>query len=739
MQGADHRDDEGQPVEVAEGLLDACRAAWGAGDAGQAEALWREAQAARPGLPRVHAVRGYMRAALGDPEGAAAAYRQAVELDPAYVVAWHGLATVLQGAGQAEAALEALDHVVRLEPGHPDARLRQVLVLSGLGRHEAALSAAADAIAQFPDAVELRVARGLALRAAGRLEEALDAQDAVLARSPEAASAWAEKGSVLHELARFDEALEAFDEALGIDERNVFALNGMGLAAFELRRHAVALAAFEQALALEPLNVDALFYRAMALEALGRLVEALNAYREVLKHRPRFALAYNNIAKIERDMGLIQKAQATWRIALSIDPDHPQMHSNLLLTMLYDPDRTAEELVQEHRAWDERFGHPEARFTSWSNDRDPDRKLRIGLVSAEFCRHAVSSWLLAALRSLDRERFTVICYSNRAIEDEVTERFRKLASDWRRVLGMDDATLARQIRTDGIDILIDVSGHTAFNRLPVFALKPVPVQAGWLGYPYTTGLEAVDYCIMDEIAVHEGEEAQFVEEVVRLSSGRFCYEPPAEAPDVAPPPALRNGWITFGSFNNVAKLTDQTLDVWCRILHRLPTSRLILKSPALGHSAVAERVRATICGTGITEARLELRPGSDYVKLLGQYADVDIALDPFPFGGGATSCEALWMGLPVVTLPGWQPVSRQTQGFLLALERREWVATDVADYIEIAARLAGDPLRLADLRVAQREIMRNSPLCDKRALGDELDRALRMMWRRYATTSCAKG
>ncbi len=738
MQGADRRDDEGQPAEVADGLLDACRAAWGAGDAGRAEALWREAEAARPDLPRVHAVRGYMRAAGGDAEGAAAAYRRAVELDPAYVAAWHGLATVLQGTGQAGAALEALDHVVRLAPGHLDARLQRVLVLAGLGRHEAALSAAAAAIAQFPEAVELRVARGLVLRRAGRLEEALEAQEAVLARSPKTASAWAEKGSVLHELARFDEALEAFDEALGIDETNVFALNGMGLAAFELRRHAVALAAFEQALALEPANVDALFYRAMALEALGRLVEALNAYREMLAHRPRFALAYNNIAKIEREMGLIQKAQATWRVALSIDPDHPQMHSNLLLTMLYDPDRTAEELVQEHAAWGERFGHPKDRFTSWPNDRDLDRKLRIGLVSAEFCRHAVSSWLLAGLQSLDAERFSVVCYSNRAIEDEITARFRKLASEWRRIFGMDDASLARLIRADAIDILIDVTGHTAFNRLPLFALKPAPVQVEWLGYPYTTGLDAIDYSIMDEVAVPEGEEVQFVEEVVRLATGRFCFDPPAEAPDVAGPPALRNGWITFGSFNNVAKLTDQVLEVWCRILHRLPTSRLILKSPALGHSAVANRIRATICGTGITEARLELRPGSDYVTLLGQYADVDIALDPFPFGGGATSCEALWMGLPVVTLPGWQPVSRQTQGFLLALGRPEWVAADVADYVEIATRLAGDPLRLADLRVAQREIMRSSPLCDKRALGDELDRALHMMWRRYAT-SCAKG
>lgn len=719
-------------------LLDEVRSAWASGHRDRAEELWQRAHDAEPDRPRVHAVRGYMLAATGDLQRSIAAYQRAVELDPEYVVAQHGLAVLLQATGRAEASLDALAVVLRLEPDHVDALRRRVLALADVGRYEGALEAARQAVERLPDEPELLVLQGSVMRMAGRPQEALSALEAILVQSPDIARAWAEKGSALHDLARYDEAMEAFDEALEIDGSFVFALNGLGLAAFELQRLAVALAAFEQALAIEPSNVDALFYRAMTLEGLGRTEESLEAYREVLVHRPRFALAYNNIAKIERDMGLIRQAQATYRKALAIDPDRPQMHSNLLLTMLYDPELGPDELSREHRAWGERFGNPPGRFTEWPNDLDPERPLSIGLVSSEFCRHAVSGWLLAALQSLEPDRFRVVCYSNRAVEDDLTERFKTLASVWRRVLGMDDRGLAELIRADGIDILIDISGHTAFNRLPCFALKPAPVQAGWLGYPYTTGLHAIDYCVMDEVAVHTGEEAQFVEEVVRLSSGRFCYEPPLRAPEVAQPPVMRNGWITFGSFNNVTKLTEEVLEVWCRILHHLPTSRLVLKSPSLGNPAVADRIRATICGTGITAARLELRGGSDFLTLLGEYAELDIALDPFPFGGGATSCEALWMGLPVVTLPSWQPVSRQTQGYLWAMGRSEWVASNVDEYIRIAAELASDPLRLVDLRMSQRDIMHASPLCDKRTLGQELERALRMMWRRYVATSCVQ-
>jgi predicted O-linked N-acetylglucosamine transferase (SPINDLY family) len=325
----------------------------------------------------------------------------------------------------------------------------------------------------------------------------------------------------------------------------------------------------------------------------------------------------------------------------------------------------------------------------------------------------------------------VICYSIKRRRDNVTTRIEALVDRWHDVTSVADAAMAELIRADGIDILIDISGHTNQNRLPTFALKPAPVQASWLGYPFTTGLAAIDYAIMDEVSVRPGEESLFVETVFRLPGGRFCFEPPAEAPPVTPPPALRRGSITFGSFNNITKVTPETLDAWSRILAEIPDARLVLKSWVLSEPAAAGRLIAAMRDRGVNAERLDLRGSSPHADMLAEYGDIDIALDPFPFSGGMTTFEALWMGLPVVTLPGGQPASRQTEWQLRAIGRSEWVARDVDDYVSKACDLARDTRRLADLRKDQRETIRNSSLCDKARLGRELGSALRHMWQAY--------
>ena len=355
-------------------------------------------------------------------------------------------------------------------------------------------------------------------------------------------------------------------------------------------------------------------------------------------------------------------------------------------------------------------------------------------MSADFGRHPVGYFLAPLLARHDRDRLAVVCYSGVMQEDDLTQRFRSQASGWRKIAGMSEAALAEQVRADGIDILIDLAGHTAGNRLRAFARRPAPVQATWLGYWFTTGLAAIDYALMDETTVPPGEERHFVETVIRLPS-RFCYAPPAHAPEVGPPPLLARGAPTFGSFNNLAKLTPEVAALWARVLHAVPGARLVLKWATLADPGRRRRIEEMFGSHAIAPERLDLRPRSEHAAMLAEYADIDVALDPFPFTGGLTSCEALWMGVPVVTLPGERPVSRQTLGFLDLVGLSDMLAARDADsYVAIAAGLVADPERLAALRAGLRARMAASRLCDGPAFAREFEAALRGMWR----TWCAR-
>jgi predicted O-linked N-acetylglucosamine transferase (SPINDLY family) len=308
----------------------------------------------------------------------------------------------------------------------------------------------------------------------------------------------------------------------------------------------------------------------------------------------------------------------------------------------------------------------------------------------------------------------------------------KTSDHWRSLVGLpDDAALAL-ILNDGIDILVDLSGHTAKNRLPLFAQRAAPIQVSWLGYFGTTGLRAMDYLLMDQWAVPIGEEHGYVESIVRLPHGRFCYAPPDYAPLPVDPPSLRRGYVTFGSFNNIAKVGPDVIAMWADVLAANPSSRLLLKWKTLDDETVRSSVSAAFAAAGVAEGRLELRGFSPHSDMLAQYGDIDIALDPFPFGGGLTSCEALWMGAPVLTMPGDRPASRQTAGFLAAIGLSNCVVRSPAEYVRLAAALAADHTRLAALRRALRPAMAASPLCNGALFTSTLETAFRQMWIRWS-------
>jgi len=356
---------------------------------------------------------------------------------------------------------------------------------------------------------------------------------------------------------------------------------------------------------------------------------------------------------------------------------------------------------------------------------DPERRLRVGYVSGDFGRHPVGFFLRPVLANHDRAGFEITCYSTRLRSDALAETLKQSAANWREVGGMPDDALAAQIAADGIDILVDLSGHTAHNRLSLFARRAAPIQASWLGFWGTTGLAAMDYLLTDASTLPPGCESGFSETLLRLPGIRFCYGPPDDAPE----PTWRNKPVTFGSFNNLAKVGPDAVRLWRQVLDAVPGSKLVLKWRTLADRGLCRRLRADFGD------RVDLRGASGHAAMLAEYADIDVALDPLPFSGGATSCEALWMGVPVVTLPGSGAASRQTLGFLRALGRTEWAAKSPEDYVRIAAGLAADRAALGQLRTSLRAEMAASPLCDGAAFTRELEQAYRAIWRKWCATS----
>ncbi|WP_194724402.1 O-linked N-acetylglucosamine transferase, SPINDLY family protein [Noviherbaspirillum malthae] len=449
------------------------------------------------------------------------------------------------------------------------------------------------------------------------------------------------------------------------------------------------------------------------LSSAGLLSSARRCISHVCTLTPNDVRPLLELATIASAEGNHAESYRLYSVLLARLPDNPVVRRNLLTSLEYHPAVSEAERLQQARVWGEwailRAGGMRPRPVL---KLDVSRPLRVGYLSADFCQHTVGLFVKDVIARHHADRVITYAYSAGRVNDWVTAAIRN-SSQFRDVAAMDDAVLAAQIRQDGIDVLVDLSGHTGGSRLTVFAHRPAPVQLSWLGYFATTGLPVIDAVLLDDWHALAGTEAQFVEPIVRLPQGRFCYVPVPFAPDeVAPPAFEKNGFITFGCFNNTAKLNENVIALWARILTPVPSSRLILKWRTFQDEALRASIHQAFASHGVEPERIELRGASFHADLLKEYADIDIALDPFPFTGGLTSCEALWMGVPVVTWPQAQVVSRQTYAFLSALGLAELAASSADEYVTIACGLAGDAARLKDLRSGMRDRMRASPLCD---------------------------
>jgi predicted O-linked N-acetylglucosamine transferase (SPINDLY family) len=581
-----------------------------------------------------------------------------------------------------------------------------------------------------PDNEDLLGTLAALLRKDGRLASAACCLERKVGVSRDARSL-RDLGAILLELGLIDLAAERLGQALALapDDREVHRVLGR----LHQRRGDLpaAEAHLRTALADSRDDVELLNNLGVALQGQGKPAEASELYRRVLELRPNLVDAHLNLGSALSDQAEHTEAAVVIRRALCLAPERASLHSNLLFALHFDPTATAEAIFDEHLAFGSRFGEPlRASWPKHEPHGDPDKRLRVGYVSADFRLHPVSMFLEPVLRHHDAEQVELFCYSDAIRPDVVTARLQRLVAHFRSSAAWSDEELARRVREDGVDLLVDLAGHTGRNRMLAFARKPAPVQLSWIGYFDTTGLDAIDYRIADVWSVPANVERLFVEQIYRLPRTANCYLPPAPCPEVVETPALRRGHITFGCFNNPAKITRQVVGAFSRILRAVGASRLVLKYGAFDDPGIRARYLGWFAEERISASRIELRGHSSMSKFLASFGDIDIALDPFPYSGETTALHTLWMGVPLVALEGETLVQRMATRVLRIVGLDEWVAGSTDEYVEIAVAAARDPSAIAELRRTLRERLSQSALLDHLGLTRELEAAYRAMWRR---------
>ena len=638
-------------------------------------------------------------------------------------------------AGRLAEAREALGRALALRD-RPHYRYAMGDVQERLGDRAGAIESWRRAVAAQPGLVAAHIRLGVALQETGELSQAVAHFVLAANARPGDARAWNNLAAALFAQGRSREAEVAARNALKIDPGHASAAMNLGRALAAQGKEAEAAPWLERALEREPSRAVAWDCLGFCRERTGSLLAARDAYSRAVAADPAMAGARVRLGEVCARLGLAEECVQAMRSAEALGPpDAAQVGSALLFALQYGAGHGKDEVFAAHRAWAARYAPPRPR-PAFPNSRDPARRLRIGYLSPRFQASSAAFLSVPVIERHDRSAFEVHCYAEQDAEDAVTRRIRASGAKWTDTRGLDDGQLAARMREDGIDIAIDLAGHTPGNRLTMFAHGPAPVTASWLDYFNTTGMDQVANLLSDPIQSPPGDGQPFAERILRLPHVRFCWEPPGYAPDVVPPPLCRGGRApVFGSFNRMAKLSPATLDAWCSVLREVPGSRLILKNSALGRDEEHAFFARWFAERGVDPARVEWRGPSGHEAMLAEYADIDIALDTFPYTGGLTTIEALWMGRPVVAVAGDTLIARQSKAILTAIGLPELCAPDAAAFVSVAKGLASDAGRLAALSAELRAQMRRSPLLDTTTFTRDLESLLRSEWRRW----CAEG
>jgi protein O-GlcNAc transferase len=566
-----------------------------------------------------------------------------------------------------------------------------------------------------------------ALFSAGQWERLATAARGLTKRHPQHPYGWKVLGVALEAQGVLEEAARAASQAVRLMPQDAEGYKNLGNILAALGRFPEAEASCRRALALRPHFAEAHNNLGNVLRGLERLADAAASYRQAIGIQPNFAEAHSNLGCILRELGRLTEAELCYRRALAARPGYAEAQGKLLLNLNYQA--TAPLLCLEEARKYGRMVTAQAkdRFSSWPCSAAPVR-LRVGLVSGDLRRHPVGFFLESVLAQLDPARIELFAYPTVPASDEITARLRPRFGAWRSLAGLGDERAARLIHADGVHVLLDLSGHTAYNRLPVFAWRPAPVQASWLGYFATTGVPEMDWYLADDVSVPAEHRAHFTEKLWCLPETRLCFTPPEAETRPVPLAALQRGFVCFGSFQKLAKINDDVLRLWSRVLAGCPGARLRVQNNALSDTQAAAAFRPRLQANHIDPARVELHGAMPREDYLAAHAEVDILLDTFPFPGGTTTCEALWMGVPTVTLAGETLIARQGASLLTAAGLPNWIAADEDDYVAKALAHAADLEGLARLRAGLRAQVAASPLFDAPRFARHLEEALWGMW-----------
>jgi protein O-GlcNAc transferase len=714
-------------------------------------------------------------------------YRQILQADPSHADAWCFLGAACQSQGKTAEAESHFRQAVRALPSHTSALNCLGVLLAEQGRYADATASFKQALVVEPRSVEIHNNLGLALSRQGKKEEAVQSYRQALRLKPDYAQAYYNLGLTLNGMRQHDAAIEQFQRAVQLQPDYAEAMNDMGNALGEkgaldeavnsyqralsirphyaeahynlgvvfgrLQRHHAALFHYQQALHFKPDYAEAHMNLANVLQGMWKFDEAVESYQRAVHFRPNYSAAFHGLGGVYLRQGRLELAVANFKEALRLEPDSADLHSNLLFCMNYDPEADPDTIFAEHCRFGELHDiHDARKLSEHTNDPTPERRLRVGYVSPDLRFHALTRYLEPVLIHHDPQKVETFCYAEVAVPDNVTARLQGLVPAWRSTCGQTDAEVAQRIRDDKIDILVDLAGHTANNRLCAFALKPAPVQATWLGYMNTTGLKAVDYRLTDEVldpasevrCPESGVRSLFpdaghrtpdtgqiydTEELVRLPGGMCCFASPTDAPEVSPLPALKRGHLTFGSLHNLFKLNPKVFDLWSQLLQETPSTKLIMFRHTLTGSA-QDDIRREFAQRGIGAERLELRQGSDTPGYLAVYDEIDVSLDTFPYTGGVTTCESLWMGVPVLSLRGVRPAGRNSAAILTRVGLGDWAVNTAEEYLALAKRTGDDLDGLARLRAGLRATVA-ATLCDAEQFTRSLEEVYRSLWRRW--------
>jgi len=682
-----------------------------AGELPQAEQLYRAILETQPNHPDANHNLGVLAVVMNKADLALPFFKLALETNPNQMQFWLSYIDALIKTEQFDLARAVLKK--GLERGLSGEKVEQLAIY-------------------LNEPTQIELEELLFLFNQGKYAEVELFAQSLIQRFPNHGFCWKVLGTVLQKLGYLEKSLEAKIKSVQLSPNDADANYNLGNTFQDLGRWNDAKKYYLQAIAIQPNYAEAHYNLANALRKLEFLQDAEKHYRIATKIKPDYVEAYVNLGNLLSHQGDVKAAENCYYHVTTIKPDYANAHSHLLGTYNYTTNHSPESCLAAAKRFGQIFSDVVKQRFIHSNYAAKPQRLRIGFVSGDFLTHPLYYFLEGLLTQIDTTKIELIAYSTNKKTDEVTQQMKSYFADWKPIFALNDEAAANLIYEDGIHILVDLSGHTTHNRLPVFAWKPAPIQVSWLGYFATTGINEMDYILVDEMGVPEKNQWHFTEKVRYLPNTRLCFSAPKFDCDVVPLPALNNGFITFGCFQNLSKVTDDVLELWGKILTQLPTARLRFQSKQLHEKIIVELLYSRLARYGIEANRVETHAASSYKDYLVAHSQVDFILDTFPYTGGTTTCEALWMGVPTLTLTGETLLARQGASLLSAARLNNWIAMNADDYAAKTVNFASDVQALAELRQGLRTQVLNSPLFDAKQFARNFENALRKMWRDYS-------